>query len=120
MPQSLLIRTNCTNRTDAWKVIAEELDWAGPIAPGLPVPSNSSPGDATLFASISPEPIASASLGQVYRGTTHEGIEVAIKVQRPTALRQCMLDAAVFIGALGRIQGFWGNGDLLEIVDEVR
>ena len=116
----MLIRTNCTNRTDAWKVIAEELDWAGPIAPGLPVPSNSYPGDATLFASISPEPIASASLGQVYRGTTHEGIEVAIKVQRPTALRQCMLDAAVFIGALGRIQGFWGNGDLLEIVDEVR
>jgi len=104
---------------DAFRVIAEELDWKGPIAPGLPLPPGASPDDPTLFAAVSAEPIASASLGQVYRGTTHEGVEVAIKVQRPTALRQCMLDAAVFIGALGRIQGYWGNGDLLDIVDEV-
>ena len=104
----------------AWQVIAEELGWEGrPLAPDLPLPPGASAADPTLFAALSPEPIASASLGQVYRGRTHEGVEVAIKVQRPTALRQCILDAAVFIGALGRIQGFWGNGDLLEIVDVV-
>ena len=104
----------------AWEVIAEELGWQGrPIAPGLPLPPGCSAYDETLFAALKPEPIASASLGQVYRGTTHEGVEVAIKVQRPSALRQCMLDGAVFIGAFKRIQGLWGNGDLLEILDVV-
>jgi predicted unusual protein kinase regulating ubiquinone biosynthesis (AarF/ABC1/UbiB family) len=36
-----------------------------------------------LFAEIEPEPIAAASLGQVYRGRLHSGQTVAIKVQRP-------------------------------------
>ena len=103
----------------AWKVIADELNWKGAIAPGLPLPAGFSSEDKTLFAALNPEPIASASLGQVYRATTHEGCEVAIKVQRPTALRQCMLDAACFIGTLKRVEYFWGNGDLLLIVDEI-
>lgn len=37
------------------------------------------------LASIEPEPIASASLGQVYRGTLIDGRTVAIKVQYPSA-----------------------------------
>ena len=49
----------------AWKVIADELGWEGPIAPGLPLPPGCSSGDKTLFAALSPAPIASASLGQV-------------------------------------------------------
>jgi len=105
--------------TLAWQVIADELGWKGQIAPGLPLPPGSSVGEATLFAALSPEPIASASLGQVYRGTTHEGIEIALKVQRPAALKQCLLDGVVLIGVLGQVQGLWGNGDLLEIVDVV-
>jgi len=103
----------------AWEVIANEFGWKGPIAPGIPVPPGCSAQGEPLFAAVSPEPIASASLGQVYRGTTHEGTEVAIKVQRPSALRQCILDAAVFIGVFKRVQGLWGNGDLLEILDVV-
>eukprot|EP00471_Norrisiella_sphaerica_P006335 CAMPEP_0184480298 /NCGR_PEP_ID=MMETSP0113_2-20130426/1791_1 /TAXON_ID=91329 /ORGANISM="Norrisiella sphaerica, Strain BC52" /LENGTH=757 /DNA_ID=CAMNT_0026858683 /DNA_START=345 /DNA_END=2621 /DNA_ORIENTATION=- len=36
-----------------------------------------------IFSEISPEPVAAASLGQVYRGKLLTGEEVAIKVQRP-------------------------------------
>ena len=37
-----------------------------------------------LLESISPRPVAAASLGQVYRGRLKTGEEVAIKVQRPS------------------------------------
>ncbi len=36
-----------------------------------------------IFADISPQPIAAASLGQVYRATLKNGDRVAVKVQRP-------------------------------------
>ena len=36
-----------------------------------------------LFASLDPEPIAAASIGQVYRGRLKDGREVAVKVQYP-------------------------------------
>jgi predicted unusual protein kinase regulating ubiquinone biosynthesis (AarF/ABC1/UbiB family) len=36
-----------------------------------------------IYHEISPNPVAAASLGQVYRGILHTGEEVAIKVQRP-------------------------------------
>ncbi|KAK9801392.1 hypothetical protein WJX73_005895 [Symbiochloris irregularis] len=47
------------------------------------------------FVRISPAPVASASLGQVYRATLSEvlgGQEVAVKVQRPHVLAQVALD----------------------------
>jgi len=45
------------------------------------------------FSSFSPEPVASASIGQVYKGTLRDsGIDVAVKVQRPNVLNKIALD----------------------------
>uniref|UniRef100_A0A7S4NDW2 ABC1 atypical kinase-like domain-containing protein n=1 Tax=Odontella aurita TaxID=265563 RepID=A0A7S4NDW2_9STRA len=49
-----------------------------------------------LFASITAHPVAVASLGQVYRATTHSGRDVAVKVQRPDAMAILAADAACF------------------------
>ena len=38
---------------------------------------------ADIFSEISPNPVAAASLGQVYRARLYSGEEVAVKVQRP-------------------------------------
>lgn len=45
-----------------------------------------------IFSEITPEPIAAASLGQVYRARLHTGEEVAVKVQRPKLLPTITLD----------------------------
>lgn len=45
-----------------------------------------------IFAEISPNPIAAASLGQVYRAKLYSGEEVAVKVQRPKLKPILMLD----------------------------
>ena len=59
---------------------------------------------STIYSSISPLPVAAASLGQVYRGTlASTGEEVAIKVQRPgiaSSLAMDMLLLRRFAGAL--------------------
>lgn len=52
---------------EAMKIIEEDLD--------RPV--------SEVFESIEPEPLASASIGQVYRAKTPEGRDVVIKVRRP-------------------------------------
>jgi predicted unusual protein kinase regulating ubiquinone biosynthesis (AarF/ABC1/UbiB family) len=45
-----------------------------------------------VYSQISPEPIAAASLGQVYQARLHSGEEVAVKVQRPNLLPTLTLD----------------------------
>ncbi|MGP1373494.1 MAG: ABC1 kinase family protein [Almyronema sp.] len=45
-----------------------------------------------LYAEISPQPVAAASLGQVYKGRLKTGETVAIKVQRPGLAQQIALD----------------------------
>ncbi len=48
-----------------------------------------------LYAEIDAEPIAAASLGQVYRARLHSGEEVAVKVQRPQLAEIISFDTAV-------------------------
>ncbi len=47
---------------------------------------------ADIFSEISPDPIAAASLGQVYRARLFSGEEVAVKVQRPNLRPTLTLD----------------------------
>ncbi|HKZ02404.1 MAG TPA: AarF/ABC1/UbiB kinase family protein, partial [Pyrinomonadaceae bacterium] len=47
------------------------------------------------YAEIDGEPIASASLGQVYRARLHSGEEVAVKVQRPNLEEIISFDVAI-------------------------
>jgi len=77
----------------------------------------------TGFAEFDPEPLASASLGQVHRATLRSGREVAVKVQRPGIRDQIRDDMEVlaeiarFLDAhtdAGRRMGF---GELLEEFD---
>merc|ERR1719507_1018685 len=52
---------------------------------------------AEVFVKLSPEPVASASLGQVYRGKLrHTGEEVAVKVQRPGLRSRLCVDMYIF------------------------
>ena len=100
-------------------MIAEDLCWTGPLAPGIPVQA-ARPGPA-LFAALSREPVAAASLAQVYKATTHDGRELAIKVQRPQLLRQLAIDMYVLRRGLELLRLAWGAAqDLQPIADEVR
>lgn len=52
----------------------------------------------TIYQEISPNPIAAASLGQVYKGKLSTGEVVAIKVQRPDILEGIALDIYILRG----------------------
>ncbi len=53
------------------------------------------------YSQISPQPVAAASLGQVYRGKLYSGEEVAIKVQRPNLRPTLTLDLYLMRWAAG-------------------
>ena len=48
-----------------------------------------------IFASLDPEPLGAASIGQVYRATLKNGGVVAVKVQRPEAPRRVTADLEI-------------------------
>ncbi|XP_073119384.1 uncharacterized aarF domain-containing protein kinase At1g71810, chloroplastic isoform X2 [Henckelia pumila] len=73
-----------------------------------------------LFSEISPEPVAAASLGQVYQARLRSGGDVvAIKVQRPGVKAAISLDILIlrYLTGLIRIAGKF-NTDLQAIIDE--
>uniref|UniRef100_A0A2N9F3H7 ABC1 atypical kinase-like domain-containing protein n=1 Tax=Fagus sylvatica TaxID=28930 RepID=A0A2N9F3H7_FAGSY len=72
-----------------------------------------------IFADISPEPIAAASLGQVYKAHLHSGELVAVKVQRPGMSLSLTLDALLFQMIGGQLKRFSkARKDLLVAVNE--
>ena len=75
--QQLCDKVPCFDNALAMKTIVDEL--------GAPVDS--------VFSNMSADPVAAASLGQVYRATlAATGEEVAVKVQRPFVLETVSLD----------------------------
>jgi predicted unusual protein kinase regulating ubiquinone biosynthesis (AarF/ABC1/UbiB family) len=60
----------------------------------------------TLFDQFDPQPIAAASLGQVYYAVTHEGQEVAVKVQRPDLFYRIGLDLGLIRRLAASIERF--------------
>jgi predicted unusual protein kinase regulating ubiquinone biosynthesis (AarF/ABC1/UbiB family) len=76
---------------------------------------------ADIYKEISPEPVAAASLGQVYKAKLYSGDEVAVKVQRPNLLPVLSLDLYLMrLGAenFGRLLPLNLGHDLTLIVDE--
>lgn len=61
-----------------------------------------------VFSKFPDKPIASASIGQVYRATMKNGTEVAVKVQRPGILNEIALDLYL-LRLLAPIQVFVTN-----------
>ncbi|HEY2719407.1 MAG TPA: AarF/ABC1/UbiB kinase family protein, partial [Solirubrobacteraceae bacterium] len=73
-----------------------------------------------VFASFDEEPIAAASIGQVYRATLHDGRDVAVKVQYPgvaTAVRADMQNLDLIMRLLKRMTP---GLDVKAITKEVR
>jgi predicted unusual protein kinase regulating ubiquinone biosynthesis (AarF/ABC1/UbiB family) len=71
----------------------------------------------TLFARFDPEPIAAASIGQVYRATLHDGREVVVKVQYPgvvDALRSDLANIGSLISAMSMVM----PGDFKSLVED--
>lgn len=73
-----------------------------------------------IYAELSPQPIAAASLGQVYKGKLKTGETVAVKVQRPDLRERITVDLYI----LRRLSA-WANknikrvrSDLVGILDE--
>ena len=49
----------------------------------------------SVFARMSPDPVAAASLGQVYRAQLPDGRDVAVKVQRPGVVEMIAMDVYI-------------------------
>lgn len=75
---------------------------------------------ASLYAELTDNPIAAASLGQVYRGRLKTGEEVAVKVQRPGLAESITLDIFILRGLAFWIQRLLRSirSDLVAILDE--
>jgi predicted unusual protein kinase regulating ubiquinone biosynthesis (AarF/ABC1/UbiB family) len=105
------------------QAFAELRQDAPPMAPELAaevVAGELGAAPEKVFAAWEPVPIAAASIGQVHRARTHEGQDVAVKVQYPgvdEAIGADLKNAGLFFGLLGRtFQGL----DTTAVVEEIR
>ncbi len=75
----------------------------------------------SIYKELSEEPVAAASLGQVYKGTLKTGEQVAIKVQRPGLLRCITLDIYILRHISHWLQNSFSfiHSDLVAITDEL-
>lgn len=73
-----------------------------------------------LFERFDPNPIAAASIGQVHRATTRDGVEVAVKVRRPGIERLVKLDLALLERSLDAMKTNLPPTDYATITDELR
>ncbi len=73
-----------------------------------------------IYAELTPDPIAAASLGQVYKGKLHTGETVAVKVQRPGLAESITLDVYILRGLAVWAQKTFKTirSDLPAILDE--
>lgn len=73
-----------------------------------------------IYAELSPDPIAAASLGQVYKGKLKTGETVAVKVQRPDLAQRIAIDIYILRGLAGWVQNNRKQirSDLVGIIDE--
>lgn len=74
-----------------------------------------------IYQEISPNPVAAASLGQVYKARLYTGEQVAVKVQRPNLLPVITLDLYIMRWAAGWLSPWLPlnlGHDLKLIVDE--
>jgi predicted unusual protein kinase regulating ubiquinone biosynthesis (AarF/ABC1/UbiB family) len=74
-----------------------------------------------IYEEISPQPIAAASLGQVYKGKLKTGEEVAIKVQRPDLREKITIDLYILRNLAAWVQKNVKRvrSDLVGILDEL-
>ena len=74
-----------------------------------------------LFSAFDEEPIAAASIGQVYRAALPDGTPVAVKVQRPGVTETMELDLEILVEYAHRVQAHtqWGKDyDVAGLADE--
>ncbi|WP_193195958.1 ABC1 kinase family protein [Nostoc sp. MG11] len=74
-----------------------------------------------VYAELSPQPIAAASLGQVYKGKLKTGEEVAVKVQRPDLRERITIDLYILRHLAAWVQRKVKRvrSDLVGILDEL-
>ncbi|CAK0844344.1 unnamed protein product [Prorocentrum cordatum] len=103
----------------ALQIIADDLGHKGPLAPQVPV-AGCDESLPPLLAELNPKHVASASLGQVYKGRLHDGRTVALKVQRP-GVRDALGDdwAVAVLGCKAYKYFTSGDNDYSLIVDTV-
>ena len=73
-----------------------------------------------VLAMIDPEPVSAASIGQVYRGRTHDGADVAIKVQYPGIAEVVESDMRNLTAFIPLLRQFQPDLDVRDLLGELR